>query len=85
VGDGAAEAKSQLDKLNVVRMVQSHVSDEIIINQIRTGGSVFHLTGEDVVWLKSNGVSDRVIAEMQSTVQRPPQEPDVVRPRTRAG
>jgi outer membrane lipoprotein SlyB len=67
----AAEAKSQLDKLDVVRMVQNHISDEIIINQIRTGGSVFHLTGEDVVWLKSNGVSDRVIAEMQVTAARP--------------
>jgi hypothetical protein len=67
----AAEAKSQLDKVGVVQMVQNHVSDEIIINQIRTGGSVFHLTGEDVVWLKSNGVSDRVIAEMQLTASRP--------------
>jgi hypothetical protein len=67
----AAEAKSQIDKLDVVRMVQNHVSDEIIINQIRTGGSVFRLSGEDVVWLKSNGVSDRVIAEMQVTASRP--------------
>ena len=67
----AAQAQAQLDKLDVVRMVQAHMSDEIIINQIRTGGSKFHLTAEDIIWLKSNGVSDRVIAEMQATAARP--------------
>jgi hypothetical protein len=67
----AAQAQSRLEMGDVVRLVQAHVSDDIIINQIRTGGSVFHLSAEEVVWLKQNGVSDRVIAEMQATAARP--------------
>jgi osmotically inducible lipoprotein OsmB len=66
----AAQAQSQLGLNDVVQMAQSHVSDEIIINQIRTRGTVFHLSAQDTIWLKQNGVSDRVLAEMQATATR---------------
>jgi hypothetical protein len=68
----AAEAKAQMGVTDVIQMAQSHISDEVIINHIRTSGTVFHLSAQDTIWLKENGVSDRVVAEMQATAGRPP-------------
>ncbi len=56
----------------IVSMTQNHMSDVLIINQIRSSGAVYHLTGNDVVWLKGQGVSDAVVSEMQATAQRYP-------------
>jgi len=57
---------------DVVRLVQTPVSDTIVINQIRTSRTVFSLTSEDIRTLKENGVSDVVVAEMQATAYRYP-------------
>lgn len=57
---------------DVVQMSQQHVSDAVIIEQIRTSPSVFHLSGSEITWLKQNGVSDPVIMEMQATAYRYP-------------
>jgi hypothetical protein len=50
----------------IVQMVQSHNSDEIIIHQMETTRSYYNLTPEDITYLKSQGVSDRIIYVMQS-------------------
>ena len=52
---------------DVVTLTQSGTSDDIIINQIRTSGTVYHLRGDEIVWLKQNGVHDPVIEAMQAT------------------
>jgi hypothetical protein len=57
---------------DVAQLAHDHIGDEIIINQIRTSGTVFALTVPDINYLKENGVSDTVIAEMQNTVYRYP-------------
>jgi hypothetical protein len=57
---------------DVVRLVQTPVSDTIVINQIRTSRTVFNLTSEDIRTLKENGVSDVVVSEMQATANRYP-------------
>jgi hypothetical protein len=57
---------------DVVQMAQAHVSDQVIISQIRSTGSVFHLSANDTIWLKQNGVSDPVIHEMLATANRSP-------------
>lgn len=67
----AAEARA-MEMSDIVSMTQQHVSDVIIINQIRTSPTVFHLSGSDIAWLKQNGVSDAVISEMQATAYRYP-------------
>lgn len=67
-----AQAQSQLGQADVIQMAQSHVSDDVIINQIRSRSTVFNLSGQDIIMLKQNGVSDRVIAEMQATAVRVP-------------
>jgi hypothetical protein len=43
------------------------VSDEVIVNQMRTTNTVFYLSTEEIIWLKKNGVSDWVVMEMQNS------------------
>ena len=57
---------------DVAQMAQARVADDVIISQIRTSGSVFRLSSNDIVWLKQSGVSDVVIQEMQATATRYP-------------
>jgi outer membrane lipoprotein SlyB len=65
----AVEAR-RLGLTDIAQMAQQHISDEVIITQIRTTGSVFTLSATDIQWLKENGVSDRVVIEMQATASR---------------
>jgi hypothetical protein len=58
---------------DVAQMAQAHVTDQVIISQIRSTGSVFRLSSTDTIWLKQNGVSDAVIQEMLATAYRTPQ------------
>jgi len=57
---------------DVAQMAQSHISDDVIVSQIRTTGSVYRLSATDITWLKQNGVSDAVVMEMQATANRYP-------------
>src|SRR5438045_5191919 len=59
----AAQAQQQIGLTDIVQMTQQHVSDPVIINQIRSSHSVYHLSAQDTIWLKQNGVSDAVIRE----------------------
>jgi hypothetical protein len=65
---------------DIVYMTQSHVSDELIVNQIRTTGAIYNLTANDINWLKSQGVSDAVVSEMQATSVRYPRRVYVAEP-----
>lgn len=51
---------------DVIRMTQTRTPEDVIINQIRTTNSVYALTNDDVESLNANGVSPRVIMEMQN-------------------
>ena len=62
--------RGQLGITNVAQMAQAHISDDLIISQIRSTGSVFRVSAEDIIWLKQNGVSDVVVQEMQATATR---------------
>ncbi|MCS6853085.1 MAG: glycine zipper domain-containing protein [Gemmataceae bacterium] len=68
----AATAPPPLGLTDIVSLAQQHVSDAVIINQIRQTHSVYHLSPNDIAWLKANGVSDAVILEMQATANRLP-------------
>ena len=70
---------------DVVTLTRDGTSDQIIINQVRTSGTVFHLSGDEIHWLHDNGVHDCVIESMQATANappvvyvRPPPPPEVV-------
>jgi outer membrane lipoprotein SlyB len=64
--------RGPLGVTNIAQMAQAHVSDDVIVSQIRSTGSVFRLSPEDIIWLKQNGVSDPVVQEMQATATRYP-------------
>ena len=51
---------------DVIYMAHNHTSDDLIINQIERTNSSFLLSPQDVVFLRSQGVSDRVIGFMQA-------------------
>jgi surface antigen len=65
----AAATPQKLGLTDIVHLTHQGHDEQVIINQIRATGSTFQLTTSDLDWLKANGVSPRVIAEMQS---RPP-------------
>lgn len=70
------QVRGSLSLQDVISLSQQHVNDGVIINQIRSSGTAYNLSASDVEWLKSNGVSDAVVMEMQSTrgrVYAPPQ------------
>jgi hypothetical protein len=66
-----AQAARQMSILEVVQLAHSHVSDDVIISQIRTTGSRFQLTSNDTIMLKQQGVSDAVVEEMLRSANRP--------------
>lgn len=68
----AAANAGSLGMTDVAQMSRQGVSESVIISQIQTSPTVFHLSGTDVVWLHEQGVTDRVIQEMQATATRYP-------------
>jgi type II secretory pathway component GspD/PulD (secretin) len=62
---------SKMNLADVAALSMSGVSDDIILNQIRTTGAAFCLGAEEIIWLKKNGVSDRVVMEMQNSRLQP--------------
>ena len=89
----AAEANAPMSRgpltvEDVIRMSKTdpasntRVSDDVIINYIRTSNSVYNLQPQDLQYLSANGVSERVIIEMNNTRNRT-QTRIVSEPRTR--
>jgi len=68
----AAAQQGPMGITDVVYLAQQHVTDELIITQIRSTHSVFQLSANDTVWLKQQGVSDVVVQEMLATANRYP-------------
>jgi hypothetical protein len=82
----AAQTQAQAGRMgitDVVHMVSQGHDEQVIINQIRSTGSTFQLSGGDLDFLKSNGVPSRVIVEMQNAHGSPvvvqPSRPVVIR------
>jgi hypothetical protein len=61
-----AQAQQRMGITDVIHMVQQGHDEQVIINQIRSTGSTFQLSANDLDFLKQNGVPPRVIVEMQS-------------------
>ena len=53
-------------------MVKAHVSDSIIINQIKNSSTRYHLTAEQIIALKNAGVSDKILNALINTAGKPP-------------
>jgi len=68
VGQQLANAVSMED---VIAMVHSNVSEDVIINQIRARGMRAPLQPQDLITLQQQGVSERIIQTMQSVPAGP--------------
>lgn len=64
----AAQYNAQLALTNadVIQMAANGVGDQVIINSIRSRGGRFDLSPQSIIDLKQRGVSDPVVAYMQS-------------------
>ena len=60
-----------LTQEDVVRLVSEGVSDEVILSQIDATHSKFFLTVDEIVELKKNKVSERVVNHMIRTTRHP--------------
>ena len=76
LGQRVAAGAVRIDQ--VVTMTQAGVDDELIVNHIRAHGLARPLQTDDLISLKQQGVSTRVIAAMQEPPRQPPR-PVVVR------
>jgi len=64
---------------DVLKLSRAQIGDDVIINYIKNSGTIYNLASSDIVYLKSAGVSERVINTMldqkkqaQFAVQTPP-------------
>jgi uncharacterized protein YcfJ len=62
-------AATAVTNLDLIRMTQSGVSDDVIINTVKTRGGRIDLSPSAVIDLKANGVSDHVVLEIQKASQ----------------
>ncbi len=63
----AAAEQQALTNSDVVYMVKNGLSEQVVINSIRSRGGRFDTTPDAIVQLKAQGVSDVVIQAMQQT------------------
>jgi hypothetical protein len=72
VAAAVAAQRPPLSIQDVQLLTANGSSDALIIEQIRTTGSVYHLSADEIIWLQNNGVREPVIREMQATASRTP-------------
>ncbi len=49
---------------DVLKLSKAQVSDDIVVNYIQNSGTVYNLSSQDILYLRNQGVSDRVIGAM---------------------
>ena len=49
---------------DVLKLSRANISDDITVNYIQSSGTIYNLTAQDIVFLRNQGVSDRVINAM---------------------
>ena len=59
--------RQQLSIKDIEALAENGIGDDVIISQIQTTNSVFHLTSDEIIDLKNHGVSEKVIEYMIQT------------------
>lgn len=67
-----------LTNFDLIRMSQSGLGDEVIINAVQTRGGQFQLDPDALIALKSSGVSDRVLQHVQTAGLAPSPPPTTI-------
>ena len=60
----AAPAKLPYGVEDVLKLSRAQVSEDVTLNFIRNSGTIYNLAPKDIVYLRNEGVSDRVINTM---------------------
>ena len=60
----------------VQAMVQAHVSDDVIVNQIQNSSTRYTLTADQIIALKTAGVSAAILNALINSVNKAPLESD---------
>jgi len=60
----AAPARLPYGVDEILKLWRAHIGEEIIINYIQNTGTAYNLGPNEIVYLKSQGVSDRVVSAM---------------------
>ncbi len=63
-GQPSPSAKLPYGAEDIVKLTRSQISEDIILNYVQNSGTSYNLSPSDVVTLKDQGVSDRVIKAM---------------------
>jgi len=56
---------------DLIKLKAAGLSDEILISLIQSDGSVFHLNADDVIAVRKEGLSEKVIMAMLATAIKP--------------
>ena len=51
---------------DVLKLTQAQVSEEVVLNYVLNSGTVYSLGPKDIIYLRNQGVSDRVITTMMN-------------------
>ena len=66
------------DLQEVVKLSQSHMGDDVIVNYIRSSGKSYRLSADDIIYLSGQGVSQGVISALQTTSVNSPNPAPVI-------
>jgi hypothetical protein len=69
-GISTLAAQEVLTNAAIVEMVKARLSDQVIVTQIQDNPGNYSLGHEDLISLKSQGVSDKILAAMQAKVRQ---------------
>jgi hypothetical protein len=79
VGTAPAAAETAPGKLpfgvaDVLKLTQAQVSEDVVLNYVLNSGTVYNLGPKDIIYLRNQGVSDRVITTMMNQRNRVAEE-----------
>ena len=52
---------------DVLKLSRAQISEDITLNYVRNSGTIYNLAPKDIVYLRNEGVSDKVISTMRQT------------------
>jgi hypothetical protein len=69
-----APAKLPFGVADVLKLTQAQVSEDVVMNYVLNSGTVYNLGPKDIIYLRNQGVSDRVITTMMNQRNRVAEE-----------
>jgi len=66
----AAPASLPYGANEVLKLSRAQISDDIIVNYVQNSGTTYNLGAQDIVYLRNQGVADRVVNAMLAQRQR---------------